>query len=405
MSGNLYYFNPTCELAIANGSFSYMPPLLLQDFEKDCAVLPFLFADPDDFVLTEIKPSPEFIQKLRDAGFQLPVFANNIELMDKISLNRLLPWGWSPAAHFMLKSLKEKCSPDFKNSPVYSWHDIHKTLFERKTSLDFLNRLLENHPLNLFLERQRTGIILTTAEDIEILLTRQCPLVLKAPLSSSGRGIQIIRKAELNTSNKQWISGVLKQQGYMIAEPYLDKITDLSFQFKINDQGEPEYLGYSLFETNSNGQYKSTYIHPKIGSLVPAGRYNEVLNLIEITAELLAKNLQNSIYTTWHRGLMGIDALIYQDGKDFKIQPCIEINSRMNMGILAMQLEKYLYPEASGKFTLYYGKKGQYEHYASHMAQEKPIKFQNGRIKSGFLSLTEPDSSKQFGACLQIESL
>lgn len=405
MSGNLFYFNPTCELAIANGSFSYMPPLLLQDFEKDCAVLPFLFADLDDFVLTEIKPSPEFIQKLRDAGFQLPVFANNIELMDEISLNRLLPWGWSPAAHFTLKSLKEKCSPDFKNSPVYNWHDIHKTLFERKTSLDFLKKLLENHPLNLFLEREKTGILLSTTEEIEILLSRQSPMVLKAPLSSSGRGIQIIRKAGLNTSNRQWISGVLKQQGYLIAEPYLDKVTDLSFQFSINNEGEPEYLGYSLFETNSNGQYKSTYIHPKIGSLVPAGRYNEVLNLIEITAELLTQHLKNSIFSTWHRGWMGIDALIYIDGNNLKIQPCIEINSRMNMGILAMQLEKHIHPEASGKFMLYYGKKGQYEHHASYMGQNKPLRFQNGRIKSGFLTLTEPDSSKQFGACLQIESL
>ena len=49
MAENIFYFNPTCELAIANGSFSYMPPRLLRDFEQDCASLPFLFASPNDF--------------------------------------------------------------------------------------------------------------------------------------------------------------------------------------------------------------------------------------------------------------------------------------------------------------------------------------------------------------------
>lgn len=403
MADNIFYFNPTCELAIANGSFSYMPPRLLRDFEENCAALPFLFASKNDFVLMETKPSHEFIQKLTDYGFQMPVFASMKELVAESSFNHLLPWGWSPAAHFILISLKDKCSPDFKNSPVFNWHEMHRTLFERKTSLDFLIKLLENHPLNFFTAKESTGVIVTNIAEIETLLNKLFPLVLKAPLSSSGRGIQIIRKADLNTSNRQWISGVLSQQGYLVAEPFLEKKMDLSFQFNINDFGEPAFLGYSIFETNSNGQYKSTLIHPKITKLLPEAQYMEVNAMIEITAELILQNLSNSIFSTWHRGLMGIDAMIYIDGKDLKIQPCIEINSRMNMGILAMQLEKHIHPSTYGKFVLYYGKKGQYEHYSRYMAMEKPTKYENGRIKSGFLALTEPDASKQFGAYLLLE--
>lgn len=401
MAEDIFYFNPTCELAIANGSFSYMPPQLLRDFEKDCAALPFLFASSNDYVLTETKPSYEFLQELTDAGFQMPVFASLKELMEKSSFNHLLPWGWSPSAHFVLKSLKDKCSQDFKNSPVFNWHQMHRTLFERKTSLNFLVQLLENHPLNFFIKRESTGTVVAHMAEIEILLNKQFPLVLKAPLSSSGRGIQIIRKADLNTSNRQWISGVLGQQGYLVAEPYLDKRMDLSFQFHINDLGKPEYLGYSIFETNSNGQYKSTLIHPKISKLLPDEPFRTVNDMIEITAELITQNLSQSIFSVWHRGLMGIDAMIYKDGKDLKIQPCIEINSRMNMGILAIQLEKHIHPAARGKFVLYYGRKSQFEHYARYMTKENPLKHENGQIKSGFLALTEPDTTKQFGAfCL-----
>jgi hypothetical protein len=405
MADNIFYFNPTCELAIANGSFSYMPPRLLRDFENDCAELPFLFASPNDFILTETKPSYEFIQKLTDTGFQMPVFAPMKELLAKSSFNHLLPWGWSPAAHFILKSLKDKCSSNFKNSPVFNWNEMHKTLFERKTSLSFLNNLLENHPLNFFIGRESTGIIVTSIAETELLLNKKFPLVLKAPLSSSGRGIQIIRKAELNTSNRQWISGVLSQQGYLVAEPYLEKRLDLSFQFSINDSGKPEYLGHSIFETNTNGQYKSTLIHPKISRLLPEEPYMEVNAMIEITAELMLQNLSKSIFSTWHRGWLGVDAMLYKDGKDLKIQPCVEINSRMNMGILAMQLENLLHPEASGKFELFYGKQGLYQKYAGNMENKKPLRFKGGQLYSGFLTLTEPGPAKQFGACLQIEGL
>ena len=68
----VFYFNPTCELAVANGEFSYMPPKLLREFEEDCSILPFVFATPDDVVLTDKKPSAAFTKKLTEAGFELP---------------------------------------------------------------------------------------------------------------------------------------------------------------------------------------------------------------------------------------------------------------------------------------------------------------------------------------------
>ena len=117
---NVYYFNPTCELAVANNSFSYMPPLLLQEMERDLAILPFAFASDNDFVLTENLPSEGFLQQLNNAGFNLPTFCrlDNLEAMPSGSLGNIYPWGWSPAAHFKLKNLKEKCDPEFRISPV-----------------------------------------------------------------------------------------------------------------------------------------------------------------------------------------------------------------------------------------------------------------------------------------------
>ena len=102
---DIYYFNPTCELAVANGSFSYMPPLLLQEMERDLSILPFIFGSDCDYVITEDLPTSGFIQNLKNAGFVLPNFCRlaELEALPTDSFENLYPWGWSPAAHFKLK--------------------------------------------------------------------------------------------------------------------------------------------------------------------------------------------------------------------------------------------------------------------------------------------------------------
>ena len=405
MANDVFYFNPTCELAVANGSFSYMPPLLLLEFEHDCSILPFIFCESGDFVLTEKIPSVEFINTLTDAGFEMPEFCSLNELISekKATLNSILPWGWSPAAHFLLKDLKAKCAPEFKGSPVFSWKEEHKTLFERITSLDFLNDFLIQHPSDFFVKPELIGTKVTCIKEIENILRSQFPLVLKAPLSSSGRGIQIIRRPTLNTSNRQWISGILNQQKYLIAEPFLDKIADLSFQFKVTRDGEPEYLGYSFFETNTNGQYQSTFIHPEIKNLDFADFFEKTKEIIRLTVEKLKLALKSSVYTALHQGFLGIDAMIYLDKEGLKMQPCIEINCRMNMGILTMLIEKKIDQDTTGKYKLFYGSRGEFQKFVVEKTSQHPLKIKNGKLCSGFLSLVEPDAEKQFGAYIILE--
>jgi len=399
-AGNVYYFNPTCELAVANGSFSYQPPLLLQKMENDLSILPLAFCTENDFVLTEKPPSASFLQKLEMAGFDLPQFCSLAELesLPNNSFNTIFPWGWSPAAHFKLKNLKEKCSKKFRKSMVYEWMDEHKLLFERTTSLDFLTELLDNNPPDWFIRKNMIGRKVTNCKEIELLLEEHSRLVLKAPMSSSGRGIQIIRNTKLNISNNQWISGVLKQQGYLIAEPFLEKRIDLSFQFRIFSDSKIEYLGFSVFETNSNGQYRGTLIHPDLKRIVPDENDSGLMEMINITANILSSALEKSNYANWHRGFLGVDAMIFKHQKSILMQPCIEINSRMNMGVLTMFLEKRIHPDSTGKFELFYNSANRYTDFVSEQSHLDPMKFKEGKIYSGFLPLVEPNMQNKFGA-------
>ena len=401
---NVYYFNPTCELAVANSSFSYMPPLLLQEMERDLSILSFAFATENDFVLTENPPSHGFLQQLNEAGFDLPTFCHlvDLEALPAASLGNICPWGWSPAAHFKLKILKEKCNLEFRINPVTNWQDEYQKLFERSSSLNLLSEIVNQNPPEWFIDQSLIGKKVTSCEEIELLLEKYSSIVLKAPMSSSGRGIQIIRKTKLSESNKQWISGVIRQQDYLIAEPFLEKLNDLSFQFKVLTNAEIEYLGYSVFETNSNGQYRGTYIHPDMKSILPEENSYELEAMIKTTATVLREALSKSIYARFHLGYLGVDALVFKHNNSLKIQPCIEVNSRMNMGILSMFVGKKLHPDATGKFELFYGKPGEYLNFVKEKEELNPIEFLDKQFYSGFLSLVEPTEDKKFGAYLSL---
>jgi hypothetical protein len=396
----IYYFNPTCELAVANGSFSYMPPLLLQKMERDLSVLPFIFASENDFVLTENPPSIGFIQRLKDIGFDLPHFCslNELEALPDGSISDISPWGWSPAAHYKLKNLKEKCSDEFKASPVFHWKSEHQLLFERSTSLNFLREILANNSMDWFIDQSLIGIVVTSTEEIEMLLKKHSPLVIKAPISSSGRGIQIIRKKDLSASNWQWISGILKQQHYLVAEPFLEKLADLSFQFLVNDNSEIEYLGYSVFETNSNGQYNGTLIHPKLETILSEEHSAVFQEKISETVHIIKEALNKSVYAKYHRGYLGVDSILYLDRNQLLIQPCIEVNCRMNMGIMSLLLEKRIHRDSIGKFGLWYSNSVKFLDFANEESNNNQLKPLNGKICSGFLALVEEDSNKKFGA-------
>jgi len=396
----IFYFNPTCELAVANGSFSYMPPLLLQEMERDLAILPFIFATENDFVITETKLSGKYIEQLNNWGFKVPGFCtlSELESMTTDSFEAICPWGWSPAAHFKLKKLKEKCSEKFKSNPSYNWQQTHQLLFERSTSLNILNDILTNNQQPWFINKSLTGVKVTGLYEIEKLMKEHQSLVVKAPLSSSGRGIQIIRSKTLNNSNQAWISGVLKQQNYLIAEPYLEKLADFSFQFQITESAEIDYLGVTFFETNSNGQYKGTLINTSLADIFPDENLKELEEMISKTAKIIGEELKSSVYSKVHRGFLGIDAMVFRNENQIMIQPCIEINCRMNMGILTILLQNYIQREAKGKFELFYGQKGNFEIFAEREHKLNPPVIVNGKINAGFFPLVEPTHHQKFGA-------
>lgn len=105
---DIFLFNPTCDFAIANKTASWKPNLLLQTMERDLTNLPQFLCQQNDIVLVHEIPSEQLLKNLHLAGFTIPRFKTITEsLSDQIfisePISHLRPWGWSPAAHNLLK--------------------------------------------------------------------------------------------------------------------------------------------------------------------------------------------------------------------------------------------------------------------------------------------------------------
>ena len=84
------------------------------------------------------------------------------------------------------------------------------------------------------------------------------------------------------------------------------------------------------------------------------------------------------------------------------MQPCLEINLRYTMGIVALMLSRhYLDEQAEGEFTVrYYAQAGEAWQEHRRLQQLHPAVYKNNRIKSGYLNLTPVHEATHFVASL-----
>ncbi len=79
----------------------------------------------------------------------------------------------------------------------------------------------------------------------------------------------------------------------------------------------------------------------------------------------------------------------FPDFPVYRIHPCVEINLRMNMGVVARHIyDRYIYPVSTGAFQIsYYPSEGAAWSAHKEMEETYPLEIEQGRIKSGYLPL------------------
>lgn len=394
-------------MAIANEGVAFMPNKKIQAFEEAIESIMMVFSEPDDFILMRRLPSSQFIDFYSDLGIALPKFILLNEALTKgafldLPKGKIAPWGWSPSLHRWLKPLNNVQVKEVDSDFVKCWQTDYKQLYSRQMARDVLEVILQQNSDLPFLSAEALPVICTTVDEIEALLNTYGKGVVKAPWSSSGRGIQMLYRSEMTPPLRSWLIGMFQQQKVLFFEQLQPKVCDLSFQFSVENK-QATFLGYSLFYASSNGQYEGNFVNPNLSSLPKEVEDLFKNGTIAKTVNAVQAALSTSELITVYSGNLGVDLLLFNDDRgDIKINPCLEINLRYTMGMVALQLANYIIPEASGKYEMWFGNEISFGEFVEMQRREYPIELNDGKIVRGFLPLSSNWESS-IGAYLLVD--
>ncbi len=387
-------------MAIANGLLSYMPPKSLIQFEKDLAFLPSFFAMEGDIVITPELPNSSFVEQWHKLGLPIMRYADTLKNLEK-AYKHIKPWSWTPAMHHKTKHLKQYGNTSFKQSPNFTWQPSNRCFFSRETTNTVQRYLCQENTDENFIALETPALSFTSLDEFNTWFAHQDAVILKMPWSSSGRGIHVIDPSKGLNANYQWIQGAIKQQGFITAEPLLDKVFDFSFQFNLKQDGEIVFTGIS-YSINDDKQH---FIGGNINWPHHKDEISEFLSptYINLAAKQLIQALRKVEPHHHYEGPIGIDAIIYKNLDGYlKTHPCIDINWRYNMGLVNIALPKFVHSRSYGMWKISSFSLDGWNNFIKQNQTSKPLIIANGKIVSGFIPITPPSSQARFGVWMEV---
>lgn len=357
-------------MALAYGGPYYMPPANARKMADDLSALPLWYASAESDVWMAHARQVEWMER------HCPVCLGGKGVAKITSIyNKVYPWGWSASVIHRLK--EQGVADNVLPSPLQM--ACIRELSARGTALEVLHSFDARCPF-------RGAEAVYSVEGIVPLLQKHGKVLLKAPWSGSGRGIQPV-EGELSASLQGWVNHIFKNQGYVVVEPFYDKEVDFAMEFLL-DGGKVEFTGYSWFETDSHGIYKENLlasdeeIENRLARYVSRGVLADVRRLLE-------QKLTEVIGCSY-KGYLGVDMMICCVDGSYAVHPCVEINLRMNMGITSRLLfDRYVHPSAVGRYVIeYYPVEGEAIRVHQAMLEAHPLEVEEGKIKRGYWSLT-----------------
>lgn len=366
----LYLFNPENDMALASGSPYYMAPANIKKMAADLAALPAWYAPAGSDVLLADARQREWMEKecrlQPAAGWQTEMFPY---------YNKVYPWGWNP---YLLRTLKEA---GFSDNGLLTEDEMHRVrmLSGRQTAVGLLPCLRMEGTLG-------ESFVFSDFEKLLAFLEGDEEVLLKSPWSGSGKGIQKV-KGRLEPPVYGWAKRIVHSQGCIVTEPFYQKVVDFAMEFHADEEGV-SFVGYSLFEADCRGIYKENvlasdaFIEETLVSYVP-------LDVLVAVREKCQEELEKTM-TGVYQGYFGVDMMVCKEGGGYKVHPCVEINLRMNMGLVSRFFyDNYLCKGSMGKYVIeYFPQPGEALRFHGRMKQEFSLALEDGRIKSGYFSLT-----------------
>lgn len=387
----LHLFNPDTDMALADGRANYLPPSSAHQMALDLAILPMWYATSGDGILAASAYNDVFFQQMK-VLFNKDIFLVTEPEVCEYDNITPIPWGWNASVR---RYLYQKGVPLIalpSDDELKRW----RMMASRERIAECLAELLHmpsccGESVNLY-----------NLKDCQNYVDNHGHAVLKAPWSGSGRGLLWCERGYTQTV-AGWCSNVLCRQGCVVAAPVYDKVEDFAMEFQSDGHGNIRFVGYSLFQTNARGAYRGNILLSNSDFEKWMAQYISVKTLLQIRVavqNVLAKLCASYI------GFLGVDMMVCRAEK-FLVHPCVEINLRMNMGIIACQLYKNLLaPATTGRFYIEYYASSE-NLYESHVQDEMaaPLVVKNSRVVSGYLSLVPVTPLSHYRAYIKVNPL
>ena len=403
----IFLFNPEHDLALANGDRHYIAPRNIREMARDLAELMSI-------------TTPLYEESTLQGG----------------ASPHPIPWGWDAACteRFKRMGITTPALPTDGAIAALSRHS------ERGTAHRLLNAFHQSHPDSIYIGE---SLIVRSFDELTAYAMQHRHILLKAPLSGSGKGLRHVNfNDDVNDNDnvdhpsgrqstsalkkvESWANALIRRHGYLTAEPYYNKVQDFAMEFMADATG-CHFIGYSLIVTDSHGRYIGSRLMSDAEIENTLARYVQREALHEVRRWVIEHH-SHIVPTAWdtaqHPLPFGIDMMVVrtidnsqpttnreqsslrelprcEGGKlnyqlsivnyQFKLHPCIEINLRMNMGIVAHELYRHrLTPDATGTYQIArFADNATLRQFHEEHSQLHPATYHEGKLSSGYMQLT-----------------
>ena len=332
---NLHVFNPEHDLALAANNTFWTAPHAGRQLRADLGWLPALWAEDGDIILVDDVTAAEAVSRKMKTDIADVRFLTTSQLHEARDIDHIDVWGWDKSIVHQLKLH----GIDTSLLPSPDTLAEQREFSDRATAAQLLSELRSAFPD----ETTGDAVSVSNTTDVTRLHKELGSIVLKAPWSSSGRGVRYL--TDNNDNTMKWAEKVIRTQGHIMIEPLLNKVLDFGMEFTALEDGTVRYDGLSLFNTVNNA-YEGSILATENEKLKMLSEYIPISLLNNIKTHiclLLSKNLNNC-----YSGPLGIDMMVVaptllaeKSGigtTKALLQPCVEINLRRTMGHVALAI-------------------------------------------------------------------
>lgn len=317
----LLLFNPATEYALASGASFYTPPKRVERLRMENQLLPEVWAESDDIILVDDTANLQSKFKLVDWGGLESLFQENPGI-------KIEPWGWN---HALARKLRDAGVPEHL-LPSKETLDCIREMAHRRNTIR-LNELWNSKVDSL---NKNGGGLPFTKTDVPVELSTEDECMafwrenhgcwMKAPWSSSGRGVINTAADMTEELIRQWCHGIIKRQGSVMGETGADRAADYATEWRIEDRNA-HYLGLSSFSTSNRGKYIANK------SICQREMAEEFKGICKIDPDLVAELQKPILEEVFGRyeGLLGVDMIVERNGR---LRPFVEVNLRRTMGMV-----------------------------------------------------------------------